>query len=69
MFRVVDEEARREGRPAIVIKYGVAEEVDEPGPLRILVVITGDMEAEPGAAILHVLLEGGALCFCVGKVV
>ena len=66
---VVDDEARRKGRPAIVIENCVAEEMDEPGPFRILVVVAGDMEAEPAASVLHVLLKGGALCFTVGKVI
>ena len=35
-----------------------ADELLEPRPARIPVVVGGDVEAEPGAAVLHVSLEG-----------
>ena len=66
---VVDREACGQGGPAIVIEYGVAEEMNEPGPVCALVIIAGHMEAEPGAAVLHILLKGGTLCFCMRKVI
>src|SRR5260221_4646937 len=69
MMVVVDDEFCSQRRPAVVVKNGAAEEVDEPGPVCGLVVIAGYVEAEPGAASFHIGSEGRSLFFSVGEVV
>src|SRR6201999_994936 len=69
MLTIVYDQSRGKWRPAVVVEYGIAEEMNEPGPMCVLVVVAGDVEAQPGAAVFHVLLKGGALGFGMRKIV
>jgi hypothetical protein len=67
--RVVYVEDGWKGWPVVAVEDASAEEVDEPGPVRVVVVVGGDMESKPAAAAAHVLLEGCALGRGLGKIV
>lgn len=66
---VIDGEGGGKRWPVVAVEDSSAEEVDEPWPVGAVVVVCGDMEAEPSAAVGHVLLEGGALRWCLGEVI
>ncbi len=57
----VDDEGGGQGWPGVGFEDAAAEEAEEPGPVGAGVVVGGDVEAEPRAAVLHVGLKGGAL--------
>jgi len=58
-----------ERRPVVAVEDAAAEEVEEPGPAGVAVVVGGDVKAEPAAAVGHVVLECGALLWCGGEIV
>ena len=58
-----------ERRPVVAVEDTAAEEVEEPGPVGVTVVVGGDVKAEPAATVGHVVLECGALFWRVGEVV
>lgn len=55
--------------PVVAVEDTAAEEVEEPRPVGVAVVVGSDVKAEPAAAVGHVVLECGALLWCVGEVV
>ena len=69
VVRVVNGKGAGERRPVVAVEDAAAEEVEEPGPVGAAVVVGGDVKAEPAAAVGHVVLECGALLWCVGEVV
>ena len=40
------------------MEHGASEEIDIPRPVRVFVVVTGGMEAQPCSSTLHVALKG-----------
>src|SRR5205807_3485143 len=66
---VIDDEPGAKRRPLVTEEDGSAEKLHEPGPVCVFVVVSGDVEAEPGSAVVHVVLEGGALRGRFGEVV
>ena len=69
MSVVVDNEFCGKWRPVVIVKNSAAKELDKPGPPGVFVIVTGYVEAEPGATVFHISLEGCALLVCVGEVV
>ncbi len=69
MVGIVNGKSAGERRPVIAVEDAAAEEVEEPGPVGVAVVVGGDVKAEPAAAVGHVVLECSALLWGVGEVV
>ena len=62
---VVYDKLRRQWRPIVAVEDGATDKINEPGPVRTLIVVSGHMKAKPGTAVFHVVLKRGALiCFC-----
>ena len=57
------------GRPIVAIEDSTAQEVDEPGPLGVLVIVGGYMEAYPATTVFHILLKSIPFGFCIGVAV
>src|SRR5215813_9378705 len=69
MVSCVDDEVRGKRGPVVLVEDGATQELHEPWPVGVLVVVAGDVEAEPAAAMFHVVVEGGALGTRMGGVV
>jgi hypothetical protein len=69
MASVIDGESGRQRRPVVSVEDAAAEERNEPWPVCAAIVVRGDVEADPAAAVGHVLLECSALLWSVGKIV
>ncbi len=69
VVEVVDGEDGGERWPVVAVEDAAAEKVEEPGPVGVAVVVSGDVKAEPATAMGHVLLECSALLWSVGEVV
>src|ERR1700730_8093143 len=57
----VDAQACRQRRPTVGIEDNSAKKMDEPLPVRILIVVGGSMETEPRTTVLHVTFKGPSL--------
>ena len=66
---IIDQQPGGHGGPAIVFEDGSAEEADEPGPVRIGIIVSGYMETQPGSAIFDVLFKSRSLCAIMWKIV
>src|ERR1700722_9505842 len=69
MSPVINGQLRRQRRPIIPKEHGAAEKIDEPRPARALIVVSGNVEAKPRAAVLHILLKSFSLFRRVRKIV
>jgi hypothetical protein len=61
MRGLIDVKCRRKRRPVIREEDGAAEKVNEPAPLGIAIVVSGDMGPKPCSSAIHVGLECRAL--------
>jgi len=66
---VLNDQLSWQRRPIVAKKDGAAEKIDEPRPVGALVVVSGDMKAEPCTAVGHVVLKGFSLFGRVRKIV
>ena len=66
---IIDQQPGRHGGPAIVFEDGSAEEADEPGPVRIGIIVSGHVEPQPGSAVFDVLFKSRSLCGIMRKIV
>ena len=69
MVPVVNSESGRQRWPVVSVEDTSADKFDEPGPMGVAVVVSGDVKTEPATAVGHVLLEGRALLLRIWKVV
>src|SRR6266404_199590 len=61
MGRIIDTELGRQWRPTVGVKYATAEEIHEPRPVGIFIVVGGHVKAEPCASAFHIFLKGALL--------
>ncbi len=66
---IINGQFRWQHGPIVGVKDGAAEKLHEPRPMRIFVVVRGNMEANPSAAVFHVLFECRSLLGSLREVV
>ena len=66
MFFVVDFDQYRLGRPVVAIEHPTTKKLNEPGPMRVFVVVGSCVETYPTASVFHVLLKSIAFGLGVG---